>query len=106
VNDDVGHVGEIATLRVGQTVELARRITLGPPPITNVTTAEGSDVLGAFVSDVDDATVTLVAGEGGGIAGGSPFTGSDTDALAGWAVVLAALGSALLLVFRGAPSRR
>jgi hypothetical protein len=102
VNDDVGHVGEIATLRVGQTVELTRRITLGPSPITNVTSAEGSDVLGASVSDVDDATVTVVAGGGGsGTAGGSPFTGSDADALAGWIVVLAGLGSALLLMSRG-----
>jgi hypothetical protein len=101
-DDEGGRVGEIATLRAGQTVQLTRQVTLGSSPITDVTTAEGSDVLGALVSDLDDATVTVVAGGGGsGTAGGSPFTGSDTDALAGWIVVLAGLGSALLLMSRG-----
>jgi len=108
VDDAAGHVGEIATLPAGQTVELIRRIALGSSPITNVTTAEGFDILGASVSDIDDATVTAVTGGGGGggTSGGSPFTGSDTGALAGWIVFFAALGSALLLVSRRAPSHR
>ena len=102
VDDDAGHVGEISTLSAGQTVELTRRLTLGSSPITNVATAEGSDVLGAFVSDIDDTTVAAVGGdqEGSG-AGGSPFTGSGAGALAGWIAVLTALGSALLLMSRG-----
>jgi uncharacterized repeat protein (TIGR01451 family) len=107
VDDNVGHVGEISTLSAGQTVELTRRITLGSSPITNVTIAKGSDVLGAFVSDIDDATVTAVAGAGGGggADGGSPFTGSGAGSLAGWVVVLTTLGSALLIMSRCAPSR-
>jgi hypothetical protein len=102
-DDEGGRVGEIATLRAGQTIELTRGITLGSSPITDVTTAEGSDVLGAIVSDIDDATVTVVASASGGDGtdGGSPFTGSDEGALARWIIVLTALGSALLLMSRG-----
>ena len=100
VDDEMGHVGRIATLPPGRTLELTRRITLGSSPITNVTTAEGSDVLGASVSDIDDSTVTAVGGGGSGTVGGSPFTGSDTDAQAEWIFVLAGLGSALLLISR------
>jgi hypothetical protein len=99
---DGDRVDQIATLPAGRTVRLTRRITLRSSPITEVTTVEGSDVLGAVVSDTDDATVTVVASGGGsGTAGGNPFTGSDTDALAGWIVALAGLGSALLLISRG-----
>jgi uncharacterized repeat protein (TIGR01451 family) len=103
VDDDLGRVGEIATLPAGRTVELTRQITLGSPPITNVATAEGSDVLGASVGDIDDATVSAVAGVDGGDGtdSGSPFTGSRAGALAGWIVVLTALGSTLLLMSHG-----
>ena len=100
-DDKVGHVGTIATLAVGGTVQLTSEITLGSSPITNIATAGGSDALGGFVSDDASATVTVVAGQGGGIGGGSPFTGSDTGVLGAWIVVLTALGLALL-----APSRR
>lgn len=101
VDDRVGHVGEIATLPAGKTVALTRQIRLGSSPITNATSAGGSDALGAFVSDVDDATVSVVAGAaGGGGTGGSPFTGADTGALAGWVVVLTSLGAILLLLSR------
>jgi uncharacterized repeat protein (TIGR01451 family) len=97
VDDDmVGHVGDITTLPVGGTVERTSQITLGSSPITNIATAGGSDALGGFVSDEASATVTVVAGEGGGAGGGSPFTGSDSGVLAAWIVVLAALGSAML----------
>ena len=65
-DDTIGHIGDIASLGVGQTTELTAEITLGSSPITNVATAAGSDVLGLSVSDVDDATVTVVAGGGGG----------------------------------------
>jgi uncharacterized repeat protein (TIGR01451 family) len=97
-----GRVGEIATLRAGQTVRLTRRVTIGSSPITDITTAEGSDVLGAVVSDSDDATVTVVAsaGSGDGTAGGSPFTGSYAGALGRWIVVLTALGAILLAIPR------
>jgi uncharacterized repeat protein (TIGR01451 family) len=97
-----GRVGEIATLRAGQTVRLTRQVTIGSSPITDITTAEGSDVLGAVVSDSDDATVTVVAGAGSGdgTVGGSPFTGSDADPLGRWIVVLTALGTALLAISR------
>jgi uncharacterized repeat protein (TIGR01451 family) len=108
VDDGLGHVGEIATLPAGKTVELVRQITLGPSPITNATTAEGSDVLGAVVRHTDVVTVTAVAGAGaaGGSGGGSPFTGSDTGALAGWTLVLASLGAVLLLLSRGRSESR
>jgi uncharacterized repeat protein (TIGR01451 family) len=99
VSDAQGsRVGEIATLPAGQTVRLTRRVTLGSSPITDVTTAKGSDVLGALVSDIDDATVTVVAsaGSGDGTDGGSPFTGSDAGDLARWIAVLTALGATLL----------
>ncbi len=97
VDDDmVGHVGDIATLPVGGTVERTSQITLGSSPITNIGTAGGSDALGGFVSDEASATVTVVAGEGGGAGGGSPFTGSDSGVLGAWVVVLAAVGSAVL----------
>ncbi len=108
VDDDiVGHVGDIASLAAGQSSELTFEITLGSSPITNVATATGSDVLGTSVSDVDDVTVSAVAGGAGGTGadgtgGGSPFTGSATGTLAGWAALLAVAGSILLL----ASSRR
>ena len=105
VDDDiVGHVGDIASLAAGQSSELTLQITLGSSPITNVATATGSDVLGASVSDVDEVTVSPVAsGSGGdGTGGGSPFTGSSTGTLSGWAAALALAGSLLLL----AASRR
>jgi uncharacterized repeat protein (TIGR01451 family) len=106
-DDKVGHVGQIATLTTGQTVRLSRQISLGLSPITNVAGAEGSDVLGASVSDLDEATVTVVAGgSGDGTGGGGPFTGSDTGALAGWIVALTALGMGLLAVSRTAPRPR
>jgi uncharacterized repeat protein (TIGR01451 family) len=100
-DDQVGHVGTITTLAVDGTVQLTSEITLGSSPITNFATAGGSDALGGFVSDDASATVTVVAGQGGGTGGGSPFTGSDTGVLGAWIVVLTALGLALL-----APSRR
>ena len=108
VDDAVGHVGEISSLAAGQTVELTRRMRLGSSPMTNVATAAASDALGASVSDIDDATVTAVAGVdgGGGDTGGSPFTGSDADTLAGWVVVLSAVGSAMLLLSRGRSESR
>ena len=103
VDDDiVGHVGDIASLAAGQSDDLTFEITLGSSPITNLATATGSDVLGASVSDVDEVTVSAVAGGGGGnsgdgTGGGSPFTGSSTGALSGWAAALVGLGTLLLL---------
>jgi uncharacterized repeat protein (TIGR01451 family) len=101
-DDKVGHVGTIATLAVNGTVQLVSEISLGSSPITNNATAGGSDALGAFVSDDDSATVTVVSGDdgGNGTGSGSPFTGSDAGALAAWIVVLVALGSALLATSR------
>ncbi len=64
-DDTLGHVGDIPSLAAGQTAERTFEITLGSSPITNVATARGADVLGGSVSDVDDATVTVVAGGGG-----------------------------------------
>ena len=82
-------------------------VTLGSSPITNVATATGSDVLGASVSDADGVTVSAVAGgaggdDGDGIGAGSPFTGSATGTLSGWAAASAVVGSLMLL----AASRR
>ena len=63
-DDTLGHIGDIPSLAAGQTAERTFEITLGSSPITNVATASGADVLGGSVSDVDDATVTVVAGGG------------------------------------------
>ena len=108
-DDTIGHIGNIASLGVGQTTELTAEITLGSSPITNIATAAGSDVLGLSVSDVDEATVTVVAAGGGGDddgtggTGGSPFTGSDTGLLAAWAGALVVLGALLLVAARRRP---
>jgi uncharacterized repeat protein (TIGR01451 family) len=103
-DDKVGHVGDIASLAAGETGELTFEITLGSSPITNVATAEGSDVLGGSVSDVDEVTVSAVAGAGGGdgdgTGSGSPFTGLSTGTLTGWAAALALMGSMLLVASR------
>ncbi|MGH2679716.1 MAG: DUF7507 domain-containing protein [Actinomycetota bacterium] len=111
VDDDaVGHVGVIPSLAAGATAELTHRVTLGSSPITNLATAEGTDLLGASVSDEDVATVGVVAGSGedgrggtGGTAGGSPFTGASAGLMTGWIVALAAFGSSLLAVSRRRP---
>jgi uncharacterized repeat protein (TIGR01451 family) len=99
-DDEVGHIGTIATLPVDGTVQLGSAITLGPSPITNTAAVGGSDVLGAFIGDEDSATVNVVAGGEGGNGSGSPFTGSDPGALAAWIVVFVVLGSALLATSR------
>ena len=103
VDDDrVGHVDDIATLAVGGSVQLSSEITLGFSPITNIATAGGADSLGGFVSDDASVTVTVVAGEGdgNGTGGGTPFTGSEASVLAGWMIVLVALGTTLLMTSR------
>jgi hypothetical protein len=102
VDDDrIGHVGQIQSLAPGQTVLLTAEITLGDSPITNVATAEGADVLGRSVSDVDEVTVSIVgAGAAGDSGGGSPFTGGRVDGLLGWILGLLALGTALLTASR------
>ena len=108
IDDKLGNVGVIATLGAGATAELTAETTLGSSPTTNVATATGEDRLGMSIGDTDAASVTVVAGTGGGTggdgtgggSGGSPFTGSDTDGLAAWIAILAAVGSALLLASR------
>ena len=105
IDDTLGNVGVIATLGAGATVELTAEITLGSSPTTNVATVTGQDRLGMSIDDSDSASVTVVAGVGGGsgghgTGGGSPFTGSATEAFAAWIVILAAVGSALLLISR------
>ena len=106
-DDTLGHIGDIPSLAAGQTAERTFEMTLGSSPITNVATASGADVLGGAVSDVDDATVTVVAGggddDGDGTGGGSPFTGSDTGRLYGWIGLLVALGSVLIVASRKRP---
>jgi uncharacterized repeat protein (TIGR01451 family) len=106
-DDKVGHVGDIPSLAPGETAMLTHDISLGSSPVTNVATASGADVLGGFVSDADEATVTAVAGEGGagGVGGGNPFTGSTAGLLAGWMGGLVALGSLLIAVSRRRPTR-
>ena len=91
--------------RSAGSVQLSSEITLGSSPITNIATAGGADALGGFVSDDASVTVTVVAGAGGGngTGGGSPFTGSAAGVLAGWMVVLAALGATLLMTSRRRP---
>jgi uncharacterized repeat protein (TIGR01451 family) len=97
-DDTIGHIGDIASLGVGQTTELTAEITLGSSPITNIATATGSDLLGLSVSDVDEATVTVVAGGSGG--DGNPFTGFGGAGLLAWAAALVVLGSIVLAASR------
>ena len=100
-DDKVGHVGQVALLAPGQTVRLTAEITLGDSPITNIATAEGADVLGRSVSDVDEVTVSIVgAGAAGNRGSGSPFTGGRVDGLLGWLLGFLALGTALLAASR------
>ncbi|MET0909729.1 MAG: DUF11 domain-containing protein [Ilumatobacteraceae bacterium] len=105
-DDTIGHIGDIASLGVGQSTVLTAEITLGFSPITNIATAAGSDVLGLSVSAVDDATVTVVAAGGGADgdgSGGSPFTGSDTGLLVALAGALVVFGTVLLVAARRRP---
>ena len=109
VDDDIeGHIGDIASLAVGASAELTHQTTLGSSPITNVGSADGFDVLRGTrgtVRDEDSVTVAVVsAGGGGDGTGGSPFTGSEGGLLAGWIVVLMALGTALLTASRRRPA--
>lgn len=99
VDDDVlGHVGDISILGVNQTVELHASMTLGDAPVTNLGAAGGADVLGLFVSDSDDASVSVVAAGGGG--DGSPFTGSEAGSLLPWILALTGLGAAAVRLSR------
>jgi hypothetical protein len=109
VDDDIeGHIGDIGSLAVGASAELRHETTLGPSPITSVGSVHGFDVLGGprgTVRDEDTVVVAVVAvGGAGDGAGGSPFTGSEGGLLAGWIVVLMALGTALLRATRRRPS--
>ena len=95
VDDDVlGHIDTIPSLAAGASTTLTTTFTVGTSPVTNIGTAEGTDVLGATVTDDDDAVVTPIAGSGGDgccIAGGNgeiPFTGSTLGA---WSLLAAAL---------------
>jgi uncharacterized repeat protein (TIGR01451 family) len=107
-DDQLDHIGDIPSLAAGATAELTAEITLGSSPITNLAIASGEDRLGGSVSDDASATVTVVSGGGGadggdGTGGGTPFTGSGAGGLGAWIVVLAALGSALLMTSRKRP---
>ena len=100
VDDDrLGPIGTIPSLAPGQVERLTAEIALGDSPVTNGATAGGADALGRSVSDVDEATVTVVGAGvvGGSGGGGTPFTGRDVDGLLGWLLGLLALGSALLI---------
>ena len=105
-DDQLNHIGNIARLEPGATAELTASTTLGSSPITNIAIAGGEDLLGGFVDDEASAMVTVVAGAGsdgdgdGTGGGGSPFTGADTGAFATYIVILAAAGSALLVISR------
>ncbi len=104
-DDKLNHIGDIATLAVGATVELTAEITLGSSPITNEGTASGEDRLGGSVEALDSATVTVVSGGGGsdgsgGAGGGSAFTGSATASLGAWILALVTLGAVLLVTSR------
>jgi uncharacterized repeat protein (TIGR01451 family) len=115
VDDDVlGHIGTIASLEAGASVTLTASFTVGSQPVINVGTAAGVDVLGAHVSDIDNASVTPIAGTGGvgpgpgpgpGTgpgSGGTPFTGSEVGR---WALLAGAL-SLIGLIVLTATSRR
>jgi hypothetical protein len=101
VNDDViGPIGTIASLAAGASATRTGTFTVGDSPTTNIGTAAGADILGRTVTAEDDAVVTPIAGSGGdgpgccigsgggGLGGGTPFTGSEVGL---WALLAAAL---------------
>jgi uncharacterized repeat protein (TIGR01451 family) len=101
VNDDViGPIGTITSLAAGASATRTGTFTVGDSPTTNIGTASGADILGRTVTAEDDAVVTPIAGSGGdgpgccigsgggGLGGGTPFTGSEVGL---WALLAAAL---------------
>ena len=93
----------IAQLDPGETVELTATFTLGNKPVTNVGTADGTDVLGEHVTDHDNATVDVVIPE---VVHKPPkpkptaFTGFDDAGLVRIALILLVIGLAAVLVGR------
>ncbi|MCA1833691.1 MAG: DUF5979 domain-containing protein [Actinomycetota bacterium] len=64
-DDKLGHIGDIASLDVGESVTLTKATTLPAVAglLTNVGTATGTDIFGRTVTDNDDETVTVVLAE-------------------------------------------
>lgn len=104
IDDDVlGHIGDIAVLNAGETVTLTKDWTLPEDEVlvVNVAIAEGEDVLGAQVSDDDDAVVTIVLAENPPEPPGpTAFTGSDATRYAMIAAALLGLGLMALAASR------
>ena len=96
----IGPIGTIASLAAGASATRTGTFTVGDSPTTNIGTASGADILGRTVTAEDDAVVTPIAGSGGdgpgccigsgggGLGGGTPFTGSEVGL---WALLAAAL---------------
>jgi uncharacterized repeat protein (TIGR01451 family) len=100
VDDDViGHVGDIAALEPGEQVTLTVEWVLPADSIEvlNVGLATGTDVLGAQVSDDDDAVVTIVEAL---TPPPTAFTGSEALRLGELTALLLVAGSLALAVGR------
>lgn len=108
VDDSVlGYIGDVAHLAAGTSVTLHADYELPADQVevTNIGTANGADVLGRSVSDDDDASVSIVEAGGGGNGGGNgnggtAFTGSDSGRPLAIALLLGAMGVALLVLSR------
>jgi uncharacterized repeat protein (TIGR01451 family) len=95
VDDQLGTVGSIDVLEVGESATLTLTMLVeGDSPTRNVATAEGEDVLGQSVTDDDDAVISIV--EGGVVPPSLPRTGAEPLRLAAVGVLLI-LGGAMLL---------
>jgi uncharacterized repeat protein (TIGR01451 family) len=102
-DDQLGHIGDIASLQAGHsaTLQATRLLRTTAVWVTNTATAHGTDAGGRAVSASDEASVTIVAGSGGiGHGDGTAFTGSGTASAATTAVLLALVGVGLLLADR------
>jgi uncharacterized repeat protein (TIGR01451 family) len=111
-DDRVGPLGVIDgfSLAPGATDRFTATAILGANPVTSVATAAGEDLTGHKVTAVDSVTVSVVSaggdtrGDTGGDsapgAGGTPFTGAGTSAIAALALLLSGLGGLLLALTR------
>jgi hypothetical protein len=59
-DDKLGHIGDIALLKAGETVVLTASTVIGNGSVTNIVIAGGTDPLGVLVTDDATATITPV----------------------------------------------
>jgi len=106
-DDRLGRIGDIPQLQPGHSASLQADRVLSATAVwvTNTATARGTDLGGRVVTDTDEASITIVAGNAPGAGGGdgTAFTGLDATSAGITAMVLALAGVCLLV---GAARRR